>query len=277
MSNVTPPSSSAGADADSTRALEAELAALRARAYGRDADIHGDPEALRRLAELENAARGAANAAAAAGASVGGDQLHTAPLAEPQHPMTVSTSEATPELEISTGVAAADEDEVLEIPASTPRSRWSWMLRPPVWIASLALTAAITAVVTTMIVTYDPTVVARLHAIPQEEWPETLGDYGLNEDLQVFEEFKGLTTIAGAIVVDGQSNMMCLYLVAEGGYATGSCQGEGIEPRLDFTVGNEHGVAFREAFPEGTAARITLEGDTVVMRAVATREKTAER
>jgi hypothetical protein len=36
-----------------------ELAALRARAYGPDADIDGDPAALARLFELENSARGA--------------------------------------------------------------------------------------------------------------------------------------------------------------------------------------------------------------------------
>ena len=57
-----------------------ELAALRRRAYGPDADIDGDPQALRRLEELENRAReeyavapsaGSSPAAAAEGAERG--------------------------------------------------------------------------------------------------------------------------------------------------------------------------------------------------------------
>lgn len=48
-----------------------ELAALRRRAYGPDADIHDDPDALARLVELERLARPSADAGAVAGPAGG--------------------------------------------------------------------------------------------------------------------------------------------------------------------------------------------------------------
>ena len=258
---------------------QAELAALRARAYGRDADIHDDPVALQRLAELEDAARGAAAGASAAGAGVGGDEPHTAELAEPQHPIIAPASEASPEPEIGMSVSEPGEEENLESPVSAPRSRWSWMLRPPVWIASLALTAVLTAVVTTLIVTYDPTVVARLHEIPRDERPaafKAFAEFGFDEPPRVFEEYRGLTPVVGAGAPLGQPTVLCLYVMSEGDIVSGMCQGEGIEPRADFIVGGDNGVDVRDAFADGTTVRVTLEGDTVVLRAVSVPQEAAE-
>lgn len=276
MSNVTSPSPPDGVNAGSASAFKAELAALRARAYGPDADIHDDPDALRRLTALEDEARGAADSASAISASVGIDVPRPAQLAEPQHPIAPAANWEASVPEIAPNAAASDEEQDPAGPASTPASRWAWMLRPSVWIASLALTAAITGVVTTMIVTHDPTVVARLQEIPREEWPEAVEQFGLSAQ-QVFEEYNGLTAVVGAGSEPGQPIVMCLYLFAGHVFATGSCQGEAIEPRVDFIAGAEYGARVGEAFADGTAVRITLEGDTVVVRAVEGPQEVAER
>lgn len=275
MSNVTSPSPPDGVNAGSASAFKAELAALRARAYGPDADIHDDPDALRRLTALEDEARGAADSASAISASVGIDVPRPAQLAEPQHPIAPAANWEASVPEIAPNAAASDEEQDPAGPASTPASRWAWMLRPSVWIASLALTAAITGVVTTMIVTHDPTVVARLQEIPREEWPEAVEQYGFREHPRVFEEYNGLTVIAGE--VEGQPGLMCLYVTLGALGASGACQSEGLDPRIDFVAGGAQGVNLGEAFADGTAVRITLEGDTVVVRAVEVPQEAAER
>ncbi|MDQ2669689.1 MAG: hypothetical protein M3Y31_03580 [Gemmatimonadota bacterium] len=115
--------------------MDDELERLRARAYGPDADIAGDPAALRRLEKLEAQHRDAA--------------------AEPEPASPAETSEA--DEEAADGGEAAEEEQAKDEPkrerpkgktdAAPPRRRIvRWL--PAIWAVSLLVAASVAATMT---------------------------------------------------------------------------------------------------------------------------------
>lgn len=128
-----------------------ELEALRYRAYGPSADISGDPEALRRLADLEGASlRSDPDSPAAEAASEAPPTRSPSPTRDAQN-----TSSVT----LDTGQAGTTPDApVAGTPAPAARAprrkvrRLVWIA----WIASLVAVAALAAVATYGLVSIAP-------------------------------------------------------------------------------------------------------------------------
>ena len=184
---------------------EDELRHLRARAYGPSADIDRDPAAVARLAELESTAAASDSGAESA---LDPDRDDTEPDEPPQEqPLIVDARSAT-------GAVAAES-------ASPPdvRRRPRWLV-PTLWAASLAVTAVITAIVTST-ASVPPatapeggTLVAVLAPDPSFS-SDIFGTRGYGA--QGFEDFHGLTPIA----VDDRwaasfGTDSCLMIVASG-------------------------------------------------------------
>ena len=202
-----------------------ELALLRSRAYGPDADISGDAEALRRLAQLESAIK--------------------AP-----HPDAASAS-------VDLASASAETAS-----GSTPaRSRW-WLVS---LIAAVAVVAALVgagglAVIQVMVAPRPDAVLStadvdpRTDAALDEQW---LGYFSMNRaDLRGFDEYDGFRSWAGT----SDDGLQCLFVLgAEGGLAAYSCTTSGVMPVADAEVADDSGVTA----PPRRIIRFELHGDAV--------------
>lgn len=161
--------------------LDEELRRLRARAYGPDADIAADPEALRRLEELET-------------------RIHPAPAVDDPPLIDVVPSAAAEPVEATADEPAVEptEDDVEPAPS---RARWV----VPVLCIGSAVAAAAVAVSATTAVTFpltpiapivrdgDVRQVATLLVDEDFVWPDVFGgDFG---QVQGFQPLEGLRPV----------------------------------------------------------------------------------
>lgn len=218
-----------------------ELAVLRSRAYGPDADINGDADALARLIELEDLARadGAPEVAAAGAES-----------APPQRqPAGVDRDTATVVLidePLASGASAA------------PRAGWR---RVPLWayiLSALALGVLIGAIVPSLT---SPHPVTTLQQIPIEGKPLDFQMYGVRAASPVrYESFHDLE-VWSARTTQGST---CIVVANDAGewVATG-CAPEPLTPSAD--------VMFYEGMrpidgldlPDGSLLRFVLREDVM--------------
>lgn len=253
-----------------------ELAELRARAYGPDADLDEDPRAWARLRELE--------------------ELERHRRAESTPPIVVEG--ATPTLDgtaADSDSAAADEaardaddasdvdaDGADERPARRPlvgRARTLWL-----WAGSLAAVAAVSSAAAIAATTFVPVPrtagVAQVDTLRPDPTVDTsaLGAWGFDSaDVAGYTDFHGLTAFAGSTAVDSAGTRAdCLLLVDtaiipelgasgafQGGYRSGAC-GAGVFPAtVEFVVTSEMPDAFRERFPVGSSVQFVRDGDRV--------------
>jgi hypothetical protein len=146
------------------RADDSELRALQARAYGRDADIHLDPAALRRLRELEGETGRTPGEAT--------DAVGTAPAPAPGPQASVSApapqASAAPRAPHAAAPALAAEDQA----EPTMRARAAWFLRRPAILAGLAVLLAAAGVATGLAIGHrDPPDPLQRHAVEVARLP----------------------------------------------------------------------------------------------------------
>ncbi|MDQ1129856.1 hypothetical protein [Microbacterium sp. SORGH_AS_0888] len=247
-----------------------ELAELRRRAYGPDADI--DAVALARLRDMEAGERArsaprdhAAGAPAPTAPVSDGARAGARPPAEPPRPAATSGAPETPDAGATVGDASAA--------AGGGRGlRLSRRVRA-VWAASLVLAAALGAGVAAGAVVFsgwDPIPhAARL--TPQDEGGVDRFMGSQDVELRSFGTYLGLGVYAGG---------GCLQVVfgGEGGRSgTGTCAGSGLATVLDVTVpadGSSAGgygstvplpAELTERYPDGATVRFTHRGDVVVV------------
>lgn len=243
---------------------EEELARLRARAYGPDADL--DREGLARLAELEAAL-----------------SPRRAPAEEPDQATVPEGGEGPdvphPHAPVEESLAAdGAEPPALVAPISlTPEPVPRTLDRGlrGAWIVSLVVTAALAAGVTAWTLPWgvrdDQQHAARLTlqsadvpAMSQWDIP------GLDQDaLRSYGSYSGLQVYA---------TESCIIVSATrpdaGGSSSGTCAGGGLDPSLDFYVTRTSAAGagvmgypdeLRTRFPDGGVVRFTRHGEIIVV------------
>ncbi len=248
--------------------LRSELQALRARAYGPDADLDRDPAAVARLQELEDLER-QARVDAAVRPPV------TPPTTPDAAPLVIDDDDAP---------LVVDDDDVEpgEPPARRPRVRRTRTLG--LWAGSLAAVAAVASAASIAATTFVP--VARTAGVAQvdtlrvdpsaDDSPVRSMGFDSSE-VSVYADFHGLTAYAGTTQVDSSGTRAeCLILLdtstlpASGdinasqiGYRYGGC-GAGVFPAtIEFVVTPDLPDAFRARFPVGSSLQFVSDGDHV--------------
>ena len=239
--------------------LRSELQALRARAYGPDADLDRDPAAVARLQELEDLER-QARVEAAVRPPV------TPPMAPDAAPLVVDDDD------VEGGVPTVSRPVVR-------RARTLWL-----WAGSLAAVAAVASAASIAATTFVP--VARTAGVAQvdtlrvdpsaDDSPVRSMGFDSSE-VSVYADFHGLTAYAGTTQVDSSGTRAeCLILLdtstlpASGdinasqiGYRYGGCGAGAFPATIEFVVTPDLPDAFRERFPVGSSLQFVSDRDHV--------------
>lgn len=231
---------------------DAELRALQSRAYGRDADITRDPEAMRRLADLE------------------------APQpVEP--PVAVAPPSATPVTAAKASSTAAESVEsgpVRRTGPFNPHPRTAWIALACAAVAvAVAVSASVATAVTAAARPVEPGLVDTIAVDPGADWWDALGER--TDGSVLFEDWYGLTFVRneGWSEIDDQRCLLgvpteTVRSASNGFTAIGmECSAGAFPASLQIIVDAGQPAAVRDRFPEGTALKFTLRGDTVEVRA----------
>lgn len=215
-----------------------ELAALRRRAYGPDADIDDDAAAVDRLHELEALAR---------------------PREESEPAPSVSSDEVPAQTD---DTAAESPDAALPDPVEAARP---WWRRIPVWAiaaASVAVGVAIGAGAVSLAAP-RPDAILRIDASAGERsanWERDLSAWGLSAgSAQPYEDYDGL----GVWMVNSDDGSRCILLEDEGRPVTVNCVGGGLDPVLDVTMYADMGAFFDTERPTGSVTRFIARGSAI--------------
>ncbi|QLD12111.1 hypothetical protein [Microbacterium oleivorans] len=245
---------------------DAELRALRARAYAPGGDIADDPAALARLSELEARRRERPARVTAARADA-------APAVE-------AVSVAAEPHDAAADVPAADEDAVVATAAgfdAAPPRRARGLRTALMWGGSLVAVAVLAAGVT-LFATARTAFTAT--ALPEDaavthlttllptggEQPPFLRDYGADQ-ARTFESFFGLETYQVSVPwIDADEACILLMSGAQAEAASNSgwssfgqgCSAGAFPASLSFVVTGEYPDEFREHFPDGSALQFVL-------------------
>lgn len=242
-----------------------ELARLRARAYGPDADLAADSAAWARLSELEELERRR--------------RIEIpAPTAVESAPTGLPDDAPSPD-----GDDVDDEPAPLaERPSRRPvirRPRTLWL-----WAGSLAAVAALASAASLAAATFLP--VARTAGVAQVDTllpdpsvqTDSLSPLGIDSgQVKGYADYFGLTTFAGSTQIDSAGNRAeCLFLIEtsdapwtdddgtfQGGFRYGGCGAGSFPATVEFVVTPELPAAFRQRFPVGSAVQFVRDGDRV--------------
>lgn len=233
--------------------LDDELAALRARAYGPDADIHDDSSALARLRHLENGARAK-------------DLIEVPPLPPaPAGGEVPARAEAAPDSASALPGSVADRDVDTD-PAPPSRRRASGrQLAGACAIAALAA-AAITVPVTLWVSALPDQPYAILHPI---DAPPNTVFFSPESEAQRFEDFLGMRISTGAL--DYQQGRCILIELQpdvdsefDSGATRGACSAPGFEAVADVSAAESSlSETARAALGDISAIRFAVVGDEV--------------
>ncbi|WP_341936102.1 hypothetical protein MRBLWO14_001788 [Microbacterium sp. LWO14-1.2] len=236
---------------------DAELRALQSRAYGRDADITRDPEAMRRLADLE--APPPVEPPAAVAPPSGTTE---APERHPSAPAEHSTAPRDP------------SDSVPRLGLFDPRPRTAWIAAACAVVAVVAaVSASVATVVTATARPIEPGIVDTIPVDPGGEWWDALGEQ--TNGSVVFDDYYGVTFVRneGWTEIDDQRCLLAIstkVLGSSDSVSTGlgmGCSAGGFPASVQFTVATGSPDALRDRFSDGTSLKFTLRGDTVEVRA----------
>jgi len=253
-----------------------ELSRLRARAYGPDADIGGDPDALARLRDLEADARGADRPPV----PVAGEDLGRR-RAESPAGVVAESPQGAPARVISEGEdvapAAADLGDGSTAGSASPRlSRGSSPLRGRRglligWVVSLLVVGGLGYGLGAGRTPSDvpgAREVARL----TDEVPNPLGDQGLFAGMEdtAFYEYAGLVVVTigrGGVLSDARC--VAIAQAQTGGSGDqqnfGACATEPFRPTMSTRVTPTSPAELRAEFPAGTALQFIWGGDGVTV------------
>ena len=246
-----------------------ELRALRKRAYGRDADIEGDPAALRRLRELEEEA----HRRLAEGPEPG--ERTTIP-AEPEAPEEtpapgIRSSAGSGAAENAAASASGPDDEPALAGAEPadaaardfpqPSSPAWWRRRSTLlWSAAVIAALIVGAAAALWAGEQQRGRVAVLQQADVEDWPRNV--VGEPPDgSRLFEDFLGLTVVIMPQSFGGGSETECLYVLESGGQgfmSTIGCSAGGFPATAGLAVTARAPDELRERFADGTALQFVL-------------------
>ncbi|WP_448719207.1 hypothetical protein [Microbacterium natoriense] len=216
-----------------------ELTRLRARAYGREADIQADPDALRRLEELENA---------------------TGEASSPGEPQTPSTEEEP---------AANAQHDAEPVPSRGYPSRFRLSRRTlgGVWISSVVLAGIGGGVLGAAVAEHDPSVIAVLSEAKEQGVPTdpALADF---PDPIRFQDYLGLHVIVYTMTPSDDSVAQdCIAVGDSAGGARGGCLPEALDAIAVIEVNASSPQVLRESHPVGSIIQFTHVGDHIEVRA----------
>lgn len=247
-----------------------ELRALRARAYGPNADIHDDPHALQRLRDLE----GSLDTLVPEEAKVreaGADEARDA---------AASALESSPRPEVVSDVAKdpAADLEVEQGPASSAAPRRERRRRRLIvwWVASLLLAVIVAVSVTAFVsrrVQADPREVAVLGVdLGYDATPFFGGD---EREARAFGSFYGLRTLLapvpwmnaglGPCLIVFDESQMVVTSESTSGPSYNGCGAGDFPTTLELMVTSDLPSELREQFPVGSALQFVLDGDEVIV------------
>ncbi len=253
-----------------------ELARLRARAYGPEADLADDPLAWARLRDLEELERrrraDATSPIVVQGASAPAVNAATTDAA-------ATDADTAPVADTASDLSTDEAEERPERGPLVRRTRTLWL-----WAGSLAAVAALSSAASIAATTFAPVPrtagVAQVDTLRPDPAVDTsaLGTWGFDSaDVAGYTDFHGLTAFAGSTAVDSAGTRAdCLLLVDtaiipelgasgafQGGYRSGAC-GAGVFPAtVEFVVTPEMPDAFRERFPVGSSVQFVRDGERV--------------
>ncbi|WP_374976507.1 hypothetical protein ACEYYH_01340 [Microbacterium trichothecenolyticum] len=214
--------------------IERELDALRARAYGPEADIDADPSAMARLVELEAAHRAATAARAAAPVAVATAVTATAPGEEPTAPSSRDGG--------SRGV----------------RGRRTWAV-----VAVICLFAIVAATVWNLVLRPDATL-RQIDADGGSDVIRVLSAQGRGPDASTLRQFEPYHDV-GVWSVENAAGKVCFVVwdrLASGRFSI-KCAPPGREVALSLTVESEGVDDFAPWLPDGSIVDFHLRDDTV--------------
>lgn len=228
-----------------------ELADLRQRAYGPDADIEGDPDAVRRLSELEALEREQPPAEPV---------LPSEPASDPQP---ADQRSGAPAQDLDEAEPAASIGESADS-GDPPAARPAWWRRVPVWsVAAICLVAGIVIGVGALLLWPKPDTVDTLPDLTLglasdtvERAPgfaQNLDYWGVQHGSVVaYDSFGSI----GVWAARGQEESRCVMLSVEGQIFAASCAAKGLDPVFDFTVHDNLPVTYEgRPLPEGSVVR----------------------
>lgn len=236
-----------------TPAQERELASLRGRAYGPNADIDADPDALTRLHELEVLVR-SANVSLTPGDDV-----------KPT-PKVIEASAATaPYIEPTAVVRTHDEPLTApeRVDTAPPRAR-PWWRRVPVW-AFVAVGAIVvsTAIAVPALLPARPDAVLPVVAAgdPDEFVPREMLDwYSVDVDtLQRHEDFHGMKLWTAT----DTRGSRCILLSFDANWADVQCAPAPMDPIVQLVIYQGMPQIEGLELPNGSVVRFTRHGDAV--------------
>lgn len=239
-------------DALLDRRSSQELADLRRRAYGPEADIATDPVAMARLAELEALGRAAAPRVAPP------EPIDLAPESVESRADAAATSAPPPE------DGPAEESDSAESDApERPRAR-----RTPRWLWAVVAVVAVAAAVATFLFVTQPRVEDTLIRAGDSsaEPPTLLSDTGFLGYIQVdedafvpYEPYRGIVPWVASRRIGGS----CVVLVLDGDAVGYGCGLGDLNAVADLVVDGTDGRWTRFDLREGSILRFTLRGDVV--------------
>lgn len=254
-----------------------ELRTLRIRAYGRDADIHLDAAALRRLDELENGEQSSGEA----GGTVDGRVVAAEHVTD--HPSDPDAEAPADDRATEPGDAQPHGPESRgAVPNSAGPRRSNRRKRIGLlWACSLVLVAVIAgfggAAMTeaTRIAPFDveATQVGVLKPDPNADVPGILGS--ADDGTVMFADFHGMRAASVSSYWSGGSSP-CLQIMSSADLATatddsfsgmmyGACGAGAFPAAVQFLVTPELPEELRAVFPEGSALQFVLQDDRVVV------------
>lgn len=265
-------------------ATRAELAELRARAYGPHPDIRPDSAALSRLRELEDAARVAepvpasgsapADSPGSAPTDIPGSAPADAPAPAAGHDPFAPAPPLPRRPVTAPAPAPAPEAEAASSEPPPPRSR-ARIVRV-LWPASIAAAIVVTAVVTAVIITAprSPGLSASQREVRtlqlanrpgQVPFEDTAGD-------ALSALFDGLTVVRSSGVLGGNGDeCLVVYQTPANGAETSplggpiffGCAAGALPALVQVGVDRDSPPALRKEFPTGTGLQFRLDGDQV--------------
>lgn len=247
-----------------------ELEALRRRAYGPDADIHLDAQALDRLNELENSSR---------------RPLHADPRSddglvssEPRRSAVVAEPPRQPDAAEEVGPSRAEWRWARELFARLSKVRRSTAVIA--LSAVVAVVLAATALTLVQRVQTDPLQVgaeqvARLSVDASYEMPQFFANGAKEGDMAAFQDFYGLRAVASFGAMDwfnngGSGDCLSVFSSADmnanensfSGLMVSGCAAGDFPAITQFAIGAESAPEeLRSAFPDSAAFQFVLDAE----------------